>query len=39
MKKKPEGAAVQEGEDDFTTYKAAGKVGPCPSGSTVIQAK
>jgi len=26
MKKKPEGAAVQEGEDDFSTYKAAGKL-------------
>lgn len=28
MQKKPEGAAVQEGEDDYTTYKAAGKVSP-----------
>jgi hypothetical protein len=27
MKKQPEGAATQEGEDDYSTYKAAGKVG------------
>jgi len=27
MKVQPEGAATQEGEDDYSTYKAAGKVG------------
>jgi len=31
MERKPEGAAVQEGHDNFDSYKPAGKVSPIPS--------
>ena len=36
MERKPEGAAVQEGHDNFDSYKPAGKVSPIPFTACLV---